>query len=178
MVMRSRLLSAHWLLALLFAPVWIGSARTAASDGGWAAGRSAPVLASAVEAPAQSAPPIFIPLIVAPPKVGIQFGTGVDSQNNLVNPGTAFVYGIARLYYRYAVTGAPGLSYRTEWFVDGARQPLLDDSGPIPAESAVFTNYFCSPTLSSCDQPVPRGAYRVKFYIADLLYSEATAVVQ
>jgi hypothetical protein len=121
---------------------------------------------------------VFLPLVVSQPLVKIEFGTGVDSEDRLVNPGTVFAYGIARLYYQYTVTGALGQPYRTEWFVDGVRQPQLDDSGTILDTSAVFTNSFCSPTLSSCDQPVPRGAYRVKFYIDEVFFSEATAVVQ
>ena len=121
---------------------------------------------------------IFMPLVATLPEVDIQFGTGVDDQNNLLNPGTVFAYGIARLYYRYALTGAAGRQYRTEWLVDGVRQPLLDDSGPIPAASATFTNSFCSPTLGPCDQPVPRAVYQVRLYIDNLLYREAAAVVR
>jgi hypothetical protein len=155
------------VLALLVVTIWLAGAHGTPSDRSWAAG-----------APAQSARPIFLPLVVASPRVSIQFGTGVDSQNNLLNPGTTFAYGIARLYYRYTITGAAGLPYRTEWFVDGARQPQLDDSGSMPAEVSVFTNYFCSPTLGDCSQPVPRAAYRVRLYVADALYADATARVE
>jgi hypothetical protein len=103
----------------------------------------------------------------------------VDDQDRLLNPGTVFTYGIARLYYQYVVAGAAGRPYRTEWSVDGARLPLLDDSGTIPqAASAVFTNSFCSPTLGNCDQPVPRAVYQVNLYIDDVLYRQATAVIQ
>ena len=123
-------------------------------------------------------PQVFLPLIISQPQVKIEFGTGVDSENNLVNVGTVFAYGIERLYYRYTVTGAPGQPYHTEWFVDNVRQPQLDDSGTILITPAVLTNSFCSPTLGSCDQPVPRGLYQVKFYINDIFYREATAVVQ
>ena len=135
-------------------------------------------LSGSLKAQAPEQPQVFLPLVVSQPLVQIEFGTGVDSENNLVNSGTVFAYGIARLYYRYTVVGAPGQSYRTEWFVDNLRQPQLDDSGTILDTSAVFTNFFCSPTLGSCDQPVPRGAYRVTFYIDDVFFSEATAVVQ
>ena len=121
---------------------------------------------------------VFLPLVVSQPSVEIEFGTGVDSENNLVNPGTIFAYGIARLYYQYRVTGALGQAYRAEWFVDNVRQPQLDDSGTILDTPAVLTNFFCSPTLGSCDQPVPRGAYRVQFFLNDVLFREATAVVQ
>jgi hypothetical protein len=135
-------------------------------------------LSGSLQAQTQQVPRVFAPLVVSQPLVEIEFGTGVDSQDNLVNPGTVFAYGIERLYYRYTVTGALGRLYRTEWFVDGVRQPQLDDSGTILATPAVLTNFFCSPTLGSCDQPVPRGAYRVRFYIDEVFYREATAVVQ
>ena len=121
---------------------------------------------------------IFFPAVARSPGVSIQFGSGLDGQNNLVGTGTVFAYGIARLYYRYTIGGAAGRFYRTEWLLDGVRQPLLDDSGPIPLAQAVFTNSFCSPSLGSCAQPVPRGTYHVALFIDDLRYQEATAVVQ
>jgi hypothetical protein len=138
----------------------------------------AATLSGSLQAQVQQSPRAFMPLVVAQSGVDIQFGTGVDSQNNLLNPGTVFAYGIARLYYRYTVAGAANLPYRTEWFVDGVRQPLLDDSGTIFVSPAVLTQFFCSPTLGSCDQPVPRATYKVRFYIDEVFYREATAVVQ
>ena len=135
-------------------------------------------LSGSLKAQAPEQPQVFLPLVVSQPLVQIEFGTGVDSEDNLVNPGTVFAYGIARLYYQYTVTGALGQPYRTEWSVDNVRQPQLDDSGTILDTSAVFTNFFCSRALGSCDQPVPRGAYRVRFYIDEVFFSEATAVVQ
>jgi hypothetical protein len=187
MIVMRILLSARWpapvllALALLLGLARPGDGQIAVpSDDARGPSRRAPTLVISIEGQAQEVPQVFVPLVVRPPDVGIQFGTGVDTQNNLVNPGTVFAYGIARLYYRYTVTGAPGQPYRTEWFADGVRQRRLDDSGTIPATdvSAVFTNFFCSPTLGSCDQPVPRGVYRVRFYIDDVFYREATAVVQ
>jgi hypothetical protein len=165
--------SSRWLpavllaLALLFTPAQSGGGQTLA-----------PTPSVSGHTPAQVMPRAYMPLIVALPQVEIQFGTGLDSQNNLLDPGTIFVYGIAELYYRYTVRGKSDQLYRTEWFVDSVRQPQLDDSGPILSDSAVFTNFFCSPTLGSCGQPVPRGVYRVRFYIDDVFYHEATAVVQ
>jgi hypothetical protein len=129
-------------------------------------------------APAVERTPIFLPVIARSPSAIIQFGTGVDNQSNLVDPGTSFAYGIPRLYYQFTLVGAPGRSYHTEWSVNGARVPLLDDSGLIPSASAVFTNSFCSPDLADCAQPVPRGTYQVSLFIDDLFYQTATAVVQ
>jgi hypothetical protein len=154
-------------LALLLTPAQHGGGQT-----------SEPALSGSRQIQTQLAPRAFLPLVDALPVVAIQFGTGVDDQNNLLNPGIVFTYGIARLYYRYTVTDMSGRLYRTEWFVDGARQPQLDDSGPILTASAVFTNFFCSPTLGSCGQPVPRATYRIRFYIDDVFYREAAAVVQ
>ena len=165
------LLRARWLpatllaLALLLTPAQPGGGQTLA-----------PTLSGSRQA--QIIPRAFIPVIVGLPVVDIQFGTGVDSQHNLLNPGAVFPYGIAQLYYQFTVRGMPNRLYRTEWFVDGVRQIQLDDSGLIPATTAVFTNFFCSPTLGSCDQPVPRAVYQVRFYIDDVFYHEATAVVQ
>jgi hypothetical protein len=167
------LLSARWVPAVLLALALLS---VSAHPGG---GQTlAPTLNGSRQAPAQLTPRAFLPLVVGQPVVDIQFGTGVDSQHNLLNPGTVFTYGITQLYYQFTVRNMPNQLYRTEWFVDGVRQAQLDDSGLIPSTSAVFTNFFCSPTLGSCDQPVPRAVYQVRFYIDDVFYSEGTAIVQ
>jgi len=121
---------------------------------------------------------VYLPLIAVSPSIRIQFGSGVDSQGNLIDPGTAFAYGITHLYYRYTAEGAAGRSYRTEWIVNGARQTLLDESGTIPSTPAMLTSFFCSPTLGPCGPPVPRGVYQVTFFIDDVAYQQATATVQ
>src|SRR5215470_16542263 len=41
---------------------------------------------------------VYLPLIAVSPSIRIQFGSGVDSQGNLIDPGTAFAYGITHLY--------------------------------------------------------------------------------
>ena len=166
-------------LTLLLAAVRPGSGQTVVPRAGvWKSGSLAAKLSRFHYLQPQQAPRIFMPVVITLPEVDIQFGTGVDDQHKLLNPGTAFAYGIARLYYRYTVTGAADRQYRTEWLVNGARQPQLDDSGTIPAASAVLTNWFCSPTLGDCDQPVPRAVYQVRFYLDEMFYREATAVVQ
>jgi len=167
-------------LALLLAPARPGHGQGAPppNSGGWAPRRAVqPGPGLLTHMPVTGTQRVLLPLIVTLPSVVIQFGSGVDSQNNLIDPGTTFTYGITHLYYRYTVAGAAGLPYRTEWSVDGAGQPQLDDSGTIPSASSVFTNFLCSPTLGSCGQPVPRGAYQVKFFINGLFYEQVTAVV-
>ncbi len=121
---------------------------------------------------------VYLPVLIRSPGISIQFGSGLDAQKNLLNPGNAFAYGIAALHYRYTVTDAPDQPYRAEWSFNGARQPQLDDSGTIPPGSAVFTNSICTLDLSPCSVPVPRGTYQVRFFIDDVLYQEASAVVQ
>ncbi len=121
---------------------------------------------------------VYLPLLLALQGVGIQFGAGLDAQKNLISPGNTFTYGIAELYYRYTVTGALDQAYRAEWSFNGTRQPQLDDSGTILSNSAVFTNSICTLDLSTCSVPVPRGTYQVKFFIDDVLYQEASAIVQ
>ena len=167
------------VLTLLLAVTWPGNGRAVVPRmGASGAGALMAKLSGLRHLQPQQAPWVFIPVVVTLPEVDIQFGTGVDNQNNLLNPGTVFAYGIARLYYRYTVTGAAGRLYRTEWLVDGARQRLLDDSGTIPATSAILTNSFCSPTLGDCGQPVPRAVYQVRFYLDEVFYHEAAAVVR
>jgi hypothetical protein len=179
LVSARRLLAALVALTLLIPATQAGNGQTLAPHAGaWEPGPLAAKLSSSHQAQVQQVPRVFMPLVVTLPEVDILFGTGVDNQGHLLDPGTVFAYGIARLYYRYLVTGAPGRLYRTEWFVNGARQPLLDDSGTIPAAAAALTNSFCSPMLGDCDQPVPRAVYQVRFYVDDVLYHEATAVVQ
>src|SRR5262245_4682073 len=83
-------------LALLLAQAQTSYGQPAPSDNIWGTGPWAPVSSSRFEVQVQQVPQAFMPLVVASPEVEIQFGTGVDSQQNLVNPGTVFAYGIAR----------------------------------------------------------------------------------
>jgi hypothetical protein len=137
---------------------------------------AAPVLSSTAQVTGTNQ--VYLPLLMVLPGVGIQFGSGLDAQKNLINPGNTFAYGIAELYYRYTVTGALDQPYLAEWSFNGVRQPQLDDSGTILSDSAVFTNSICTLDLSECSVPVPRGTYQVKFFIDDVLYGEASAIVQ
>jgi hypothetical protein len=121
---------------------------------------------------------IYLPVIIGPPAVLIQFGSAVDTQNNLLDPGTSFAYGITHLYYRYTVKDGLGLAYKTEWAVDGVRQQQLDESGTIPTAPATFASYICSITLGPCGAPLPRGVYQVKFFIGGVFRQEATATIQ
>jgi hypothetical protein len=137
---------------------------------------AAPVLSSTAQVTGTNQ--VYLPLLMVLPGVGIQFGSGLDAQKNLISPGNTFDYGIAELYYRYTVIGALDQPYLAEWSFNGVRQPQLDDSGTILSDSAVFTNSICTLDLSQCSVPVPRGTYHVKFFIDDVLYGEASAIVQ
>lgn len=121
---------------------------------------------------------VFLPMITAPPGVLIQFGTGVDNAGSLTGAGTSFSYGITHLYYQYTVNGATNLPYRTEWYVDGVRQPQLDDSGTVLLDSATFTNYVCSLDLGSCGAALPKGVYQVDFFLDETRYQQASATIQ
>jgi len=150
----------------------VGGTRARWTMGGFLA----PVLSSTAQVTGTNQ--VYLPLLMVLPGVGIQFGSGLDAQKNLINPGNTFAYGIAQLYYRYTVTGALDQPYLAEWSFNGVRQPQLDDSGTILSDSAVFTNSICTLDLSECSVPVPRGTYQVKFFIDDVLYGEASAIVQ
>lgn len=181
-----RLLPAVVAIALLLAPARPGHGQNplppgsvVRGEGAWVSNPS-PMPAPAVFATAQvtETEHVYLPLVAGLPDIIIQFGSVVDAQNNLLDPGTSFTYGVTHLYYRYTVNGASGRPYRTEWAIDGVRQSPLDESGTIPSVSATFASYICSPTLAPCGMPVPRGTYQVKFFIDDILRREATATIQ
>ncbi|SRR5258706_8700812 len=173
-------------IALLLAPARPGDGQSPPPPGSVVRGAGewvsipSPIPAPAVFATAQvtGTEHVYLPLIASSPGIRIQFGSVVDAQNNLIDPGTIFAYGITHLYYRYTVEGASGRAYRTEWAINGVRQPQLDDSGTIPSASATFASYVCSLTLGPCGMPLPRGAYQVKFFIDGVFHQEATATIQ
>jgi hypothetical protein len=180
------LLAVAAAIALLLVPARLGYGQDTPprgtlirGSGEWISNAS-PAAAPAVFATTQitGTQHVYLPLIFRSPGVGIQFGSLVDAQNNLLDPGTTFTYGITHLYYRYTVESAAGRAYRAEWSLDGVRQPQLDDSGTIPSASATFASYICSLTLGPCDGPLPRGAYKVQFFIDGALHQEATATIQ
>jgi hypothetical protein len=148
-------------------------------EGEWISNPSpTPTLAVFATAQVTGTEHVYLPLITRSPGVNIQFGSVIDAQKNLLDPGTVFPYGITYLYYRYTVEGASGRPYRAEWTIDGVRQPQLDESGLIPSASAIFPSYLCSVTLGPCGVPLPRGAYQVSFFIDDIFRQEATATIQ
>jgi hypothetical protein len=174
-------------IALLLAPARPGHGQdppppgsVVHGDGEWISNpTSIPTPAVFATTPVTGTERVYLPLIARPPSVRIQFGSAVDGQNNLIDPGITFAYGITHLYYSYTVEDAPGQVYRTEWSIDGVRQPLLDESGTIPSEAlATFASHICSPTLGPCGVPLPRGAYQVKFFIDNVFRQEATATIQ
>jgi hypothetical protein len=148
-------------------------------NGQWVARPSAvPAPVVFATAPVTGTELVYLPLVARSAGIGIQFGSGLDAQNNLIDAGTVFAFGITHLYYRYTLESAAGHAYRAEWTVAGARQPQLDDSGTIPPTPAVFTRFFCSLTLGPCGPPLPRGIYQVKFFIDNVFQQEIAASIE
>lgn len=117
---------------------------------------------------------VSLPLVISPfPSVAIRFGTAIVN-NELINPGTVFGYGITALHYQISVPAGQGLAYHEQWTINGIREPQLDASGSIPATPAVLSNAI----LLSTNSVLPRGSYQVRFLINGQLAGEATAIIQ
>jgi hypothetical protein len=135
--------------------------------------------APALAEPASAAPAanrvVHLPLVIAPPKVTIQFASSVDANGNLINPSTTFAYGITHLYYEVTIFGAKGLSYREEWSINGARQTQLD-YGPvtIPYEAIKYKGgvYYAS------GRTLDRGTYQINIFVNGGLYQTGVAKIQ
>jgi hypothetical protein len=89
-------------------------------------------------------------------------------------PANQFGYGITALEYEIQIVGAAGLPYREEWSVDGQSKPQLGSQGTIPASTATLTNAL----LYSTGAPLPRGTYRLRFFIAEYVAADTSVVVR
>jgi hypothetical protein len=93
--------------------------------------------------------------------------------------GTSFTYGIKYLCADVIVDGAQGQTYRFSWSINGRLDSRLDTEGTINAPLVDAPAGICSPQGSeSCGSAIPRGTYQVSFFLNNIPYQTASAVIR
>jgi serine protease Do len=91
----------------------------------------------------------------------ITFASGVDAQENPVNPGTSFASGIEEIHCFADFTGMQdGMAFSMKWLLNGEEVAGFDgawDLGP----SATFHDYL----YTTSGKPLPDGQYTVELYV-------------
>jgi hypothetical protein len=165
------------LFAAVFAalPLWtVYGQNTARKDG---TAFIAQTTSSSPTSPAvatQGAPAlgVWLPLLLTSPSATpAEFGTNVNNDGTLVNPGTTFSYGITELYHAATVRNGSDLPFRVEWtWPDG---DLVNVEGNVPPTGRVITKIFFEPRA-----PLLRGTYQTRLFVNDQLIQQATATIQ
>ncbi len=124
---------------------------------------------------------IFLPLIRTAPQVApLQFAAELDNEGNPVSPTTVFQYGIQYLYVVTTVENGAGSRWSIKWTVNDAHAPELDLGGVVSSARERVTDAICGLTQTSpprCEA-LPRGTYRVDFFLDGQLYRTNTAVIR
>ena len=168
------------ILILAIAPAWVGHGQQLSSDRLTRSGTPMVGIARLAPAPAANSaePPIqpivYLALIRTPPQIAIQFAASEDSNGNPVNPSTTFAFGLKSLYYFVTIDGAQGHIYREEWIINDLREPQLDYSTTIPFDAAQHSDAIYYTSGKSLD----RGKYQLNIFLDNVLYKQATAVIQ
>jgi hypothetical protein len=125
----------------------------------------APLPAPAAAAPAQPLLwRVLLPVVVKAPtaRATVRFGAGrLDEQ--LVEVGDSFAFGLTTLYYEVTVSGDAGGRLSEQWSVRGQRQPALDRELELPPGGG---SYISGVTLST-GAPLPSGSYELRLLLGD-----------
>jgi hypothetical protein len=173
------------LLAVSLQPAWAMYKKEPAGTAPWA---SFPRPAEPIAAPAPAAEPSrvapaaitgpFLPIIVTSIRVTPIVFTGSASSDCQGTTGTSFTYGIKYLCADVVVDGAQGQVYRFSWTVGGRPDPHLDTVGTINAQLVDAPAGICSPQGNEpCGSAIPRGTYQVSFFLNNVQYQTAKAVI-
>jgi hypothetical protein len=115
---------------------------------------------------------VWLPHIVAPgPLLQITFYGQLG--DTLTGPGRQFPSGVTGLFYEIQITRAAGMRFREEWQLNGRLQPQLGAEGTIPGSPATRTNTI----LLGNGGPLPAGAYRLRFFIDDVIFADMVVTV-
>jgi hypothetical protein len=106
--------------------------------------------------------------------------SGSAASNCQGTTGTTFTYGIKYLCVDVVVDGAQGQTYRFRWTIDGR---LIDEkelgaSGTISSQQEVVLDGICYGLEGACGDAVPRGTYQVSFFLNNVQYQTAEAVIR
>jgi hypothetical protein len=171
------------LLVLGLLPTWALYGQERASTWGRFPRQARPIAALApAAAPRQIAPAAitgpFLPIILTSIHVTPIVFTGSATSDCAGAAGTSFTYGIKYLCVDVIVGGAQGQAYRFSWTIDGKLQSGLGDSGTISSQQEDVPDGICYGPSGSCGDAIPRGTYQVSFFLNNIQYQTATAVIR
>ena len=143
----------------------------------------APIPAAATNQVAPSASiGALLPIVHTSTRVGPIVFTGSETTSCQGTIGTTFAYGIKYLCVDVLVDGAQGQAYRFRWAIDG--KPIADKdlgaTGTITAQLVNVPDGICYGQFGNCNEPlaIARGSYQVSFFLNNIEYQKATAVIQ
>ncbi len=123
---------------------------------------------------------VYLPQIHTPARVSpLQFASTLDNEGNPANPTTTFQYGIEYLYVVTTVENGSGSTWSVQWHLDDTHVPDLDFKGVITSPRERITDFICGvvPSSPRCEA-LPRGTYRVDFFLNGALRQTGTAVIR
>ncbi|HJZ50217.1 MAG TPA: hypothetical protein VKE41_23765 [Roseiflexaceae bacterium] len=173
------------LLALSMLPAWAIYAQGTTGAKTWSNfhRQSRPIAASTpASTPSKLVPAAltgpFLPIILTSIRVSPIVFSGSATSNCLGTTGTSFTYGIKYLCVDVIVDGAQGQAYRFRWTIDGQLKPNLGNSGTIGSQLVDVPDGICYGPSGGCGDAVPRGTYQVSFFLNDIQYQTATALIR
>lgn len=138
--------------------------------------------AQSTSTPTQDAPfSLYMPIIRKPIEVTpVQFAPAVSSEGALINPQSAFDYGVTTVFAAATVRGGQGSRYLVRWSFNGVAASSLDRTGVIEGQTQLLTAGFCYSTGNGCSAPapIPRITMLVQVFLDGKLFSEGTAEIQ
>jgi hypothetical protein len=156
-----------------FSKVWVAFLRQA-----WPLAAATPASDPGRRAPASIIGP-FLPIIVTSTRVTPIVFTGSATPDCQGTTGTSFAHGIKYLCADVIVDGAQGQTYRFSWTINGLPDSRLDTEGMINAPLVDAPAGICSPQGNEpCGSAIPRGTYEVSFYLNNVPYQTASAVIR
>ena len=138
---------------------------------------AAPTAAPRPIGPAAEAGP-FLPVILMSIHVTPLVFTGSPTADCQGTTGVSFNYGIKYLCVDTTVDGAQGQAYRFSWSIDGQIKTNLGSSGTISAQLVDVPDGICYGPSGACGDAIPRGTYQVSFFLNNVPYQTASAVIK
>lgn len=172
------------VLVLGLLPAWALYGQERASTWGRFPRQARPITALApAAAPRHLAPAAitgpFLPIILTSTRVTPIVFTGSATSDCVGTAGTSFTYGIKYLCVDVIADGAQGQAYRFSWTIDGKLQAGLGASGTISSPQEDVPDAICyGPSGLSCGDAIPRGTYQISFFLNNIQYQTATALIR
>ncbi|NPV07105.1 MAG: trypsin-like peptidase domain-containing protein [Anaerolineae bacterium] len=103
----------------------------------------------------------------------ITFAEGVDRNDQPVNPGTVFRYGLKELYAFFDYRGMQdGWEWSRQWYIDGRSVTSMADTWAFGESGEDFWV-----AINSSRDPLPQGEYLLELYVRGELVQQATCTI-